>query len=350
MQISAQDARALFTQYLADFYREMSLLVPTGFLQSFFTEVENSTLTISLEVERGYEKVAVDVARGTEGNRNDFSNTTYKQFKPPYYREWFDKTDLALYDRLIGSTDITEGMFVAIMEEVADKLVILQKKIMRAYELQCAQVFETGIVTLNEGINIDFKRKAGSLVNLGAGNYWASAVNPYDTLEAGANFVRQTGKAQGGTVNVLFGSTAWSDFLKNATVLARADIRNFQLDNVRMPQRNSVGASLMGEVAIGSYRALLWTYPEFYDNANNVSTPYMNPKKVVVLPEAPRFKLAYAAVPQLIDEDNPTPKKGRFVIDEYKDPRKVSHVYDVKSAGVAIPVAVDQIYTVQVVA
>jgi hypothetical protein len=251
---------------------------------------------------------------------------------------------------MFGSETIDSANFTRFIEEVAEKLQLLKAKIERAYEKQCAQVLETGIVELNRGINIDFKRKAASLVDKGGGNYWATGtVNPFDDLENGCKFIREKGKSQGEVINGIFGSSALKDFLGNTIVKARADIRNFGLDQVRAPQRNSVGASLHGQVSAGSYRVNIWTYPEVYDNSAGVATPYINPKKVILVPEVPRFKLAFAAVPQLMQPGKPI-KKGAFLFDDFLDEENDKHIYRVKSAGVAVPVAVDQIYTVQVVA
>lgn len=345
--IASSDARALFTKMLVDVYKERT--APTSFLRSFFTVKEEVTKELSIEVQRGTEKIAVDVERGTEGNRNKFSRSTEKIFVPPYYREYFDATELSLYDRLFGSTEIDDGIFTAFLEQVAEKLRLLQDKIERAYEVQCSQVLETGIVTLNAGINIDFKRKAASLVD-NSGSPWTTGTNsPYDDLEEGGNFLRQTGKISGGVINAIMGSSAFSAFLNNTIVKDRADVRNFFLDMVRGPQRNSVGAALHGEVSAGSYNFRIWTYPEFYDNSSGVSTPYINAKKVILLPEAPRFVLGFAAVPQLATVNGGV-KKGAYIVGDYIDERNHKHIFDIRSAGVAIPVAVDQIYTMQVVA
>lgn len=59
--------------------------------------------------------------------------------------------------------------------------------------------------------------------------------------------------------------------------------------------------------------------------------------------------MAHCAVPQLIDQPGQTPQQGPYVIGNYKDPRKVADEFDIQSAFVAVPVAVDQIYTQQVV-
>lgn len=345
--IATSDARALFTKMLIDVYRERT--APTAFLRSFFTVKEEITKELSIEVQRGTEKIAVDVERGTEGNRNKFSRSTEKIFVPPYYREYFDATELSLYDRLFGSTEIDDGIFTAFLEQVAEKLRLLQDKIERAYEVQCSQVLETGIVTLNAGINIDFKRKSASLVD-GSATPWTTGTNdPYEDLESGCNFLRQTGKAQGGTYNAIFGSEVLSAFLNNDIVKARADVRNFFLDMVRGPQRNSVGAALHGEVSCGSYNVRIWTYPEFYDNSSGVSTSYINSKKFILLPEAPRFVLGFAAVPQLATVNGGV-KRGAYIVGDYIDERNHKHIFDIRSAGVAIPVAVDQIYTRKVIA
>ena len=104
MNISTTDARALFTKMLVDVYRERT--TPTSFLRSFFKVKEGRTKEVSIEVQRGTEMIAVDVERGTEGNRNKFSKSTEKIFVPPYYREYFDATDLDLYDRMFGTGEI----------------------------------------------------------------------------------------------------------------------------------------------------------------------------------------------------------------------------------------------------
>ncbi len=346
--IQTSDAKGLFTKKLIDIYRER--ISPMSFLRSFFKVVEASTLELSIEVQRGTEKIAVDIERGTDGNRNKFDKSTEKIFIPPFYREFFDATQLALYDRLFSDTSIEDGVFADFLNQVSEKLGALQDKIERSYEKQCSEVFETGVVQLNAGINIDFKRKASSLVDKGAGAYWATGtVSPYTDMEAAANFLRQTGKSQGSVINVIMGSTAFADFLGNTIVKERADIRNFSLDLVSAPQRNSVGASLHGQVSAGAFRLNIWTYPEFFDTTAGVSTPYVNAKKVFFLPETPRFTLGFAAVPQLLT-DGRRVEKGAFVMGDFIDQRKATHDFEIKSAGVAIPVAVDQIYTLQVVA
>jgi len=345
--INTTSAKDEFTKILVDVYRERPQVM--GFLRSFFKDDIKMTKTLSIEVKRGFEKVAVDVLRGEIGNRNTFSRSSEKIFLPPYHREYFDATDLNLYNTLFGSTSIDAGVFTQFLEEVAEKMGETQDLIERAHEVQCAQVLETGIVTVTIGTNIDYKRKALSLVDKGGGNYWATGtVDPYADLETAARFIRTDGKGQGAVYDVIMGSQALNDFLTNDIVKARADIRNFSLDALITPQRNSVGSSPHGMVSAGSYSFRLWTYPEFRD-VSGTPTEYVNPKKIIVLPENPRFKFGFAAVPQLATQGSGV-KKGKFLFGDYVDERMATHDFDVKSAGLAIPVAIDQIHTTQVVA
>lgn len=339
--ISTTDAQGLLTKAVAAVYKER--ISPTAFLRSFFPSKVFPTLELSIEVQRGKEKVAADVVRGTDGNRNEFTKSSEKIFIPPYYREWFDATQLQLYDRLYGATEINDQIFSAYVNNVVDAQQVVKEKIERAQEIQCAQVLETGIIVLKNG-SIDFKRKAESLVDPGAGNYFANNVDPFAMFEAGCNFIRKSGKTSAVMFNAILGSDALTDLLANTKFKERQNLFNMALDTIAAPQRNSTGASFHGIITAGPYKVALWSYPQFYDNASGISTAYVNPKKVTIIPENPNFIMGFAAVPQLITPNTP-PSIGEFIFGEYIDKRSKSHVMDVESAALALPVAIDTIYT-----
>lgn len=308
---------------------------------------------------RGTEKLAVDVLRGTEGNLNQFSRSSEKIFIPPYFREFFDATDLDFYDRLFGAVggQVDVLTFQSWLEKVAEKLRMLQDKIERAYEKQAAQVFSSGIVTLANGDNIDFKRDALSQIVLAGGDLWdAGGSDPIADLKNAARFIRTKGKSTGGVVNAVFGELALDAFLSNAAVIARADVRNFKLDDITGPQRNATGGVLHGRVSVGSWEANIWSYPEFHDEGG-ISVPYIDEKEVFVLPLNPNFVHGFASVPKVFRDRNNAEfpefilqERAAFVIGNYVDARSDKHVFDVKSAGLPIPVAVDQIHTTKVLA
>lgn len=353
--IAVTDGRALFTKTLIDVYQQR--LKPTSFLRSFFPVDLSPTKEVSIEVERQGEFVAVDIFRGTEGNRNSWSLSTEKIFVPPLYKEYFDATQLDLYDRVLGSQGNAQvPLFAALMNKVADRIGTLQDKIERAFEYQCAQVLQTGQITMFAGSTIDYKRKATSIVDLNVGSgggYFAANSDVFKQFQNGCDFLRTVGKSGDAVFNAIFGATALADFLANTKFTARQNLFNMALDAVAAPTRNATGAAYHGTITAGGYKVQLWSYPQFYDTLVSgvlTSNNYIDPKNVILIPTAPRFKLGHAAVPQLIGQPGEMPSQGEYVVSEFLDTRNKSHDYIIESAAVAIPVAVDQIYTMKAVA
>lgn len=340
-------ARALFTQALVDVYRDITPV--KGFGRSFFRDELNLTKLAKIEVERGFEFVAVDVLRNSDGNANQASRSTEKIIEPPFYSEWLPLNSLDAYDRVLANPSETFEL-AALTREAGQKTAKLRDKIERAYELQTWQVFKNGIVSLSKVAQVDYKRKALSMVDLGGSDYWTvSGSNPIEDLEKGCNFLRTVGKSNGGVVNAIMGSKALDAFLNNAKVKEIGELRRIDLITIKLEQRNALGASLYGAVTVGAYTVMIWTYPEFYDvveGGNVVSKPYVDQNDVIMLPEAPRFVMSYNQVPQLLG-DTYVPQTGAYLLREEIDVQKKAHKMYVESAGIAIPTAVDQIYTIK---
>ena len=350
--LTIREARGLFTKYLAETYKERTR--PLSFLRSFFAPKEGGTRYVSIEVQRGTEKVAADIVRGTEGNINTFSRSTEKIFEPRLYDEKFNATDLDVYDQLhiAQNGTVSSTALMSWIETVSESLGSCQDKIERAYELQASQVFEDGIVTSSVDVNIDYKRKTTSKVDKGAGNYWATGtVDPRLDIQNGCDWLRANGKVQGEVFNMILGKTAMQHLLSNDEFKSQGDIEAYQaLQMIAEPQRNSVGGTLHGYINCGPYKVNLWTYNDGYE-LSGTFTNYINNKKVIIIPETPKFVMAYAAVPVIPkDMDAVINQAGSFHVYEYLDRARKGHYYGVTSAGLAIPVGVDQMYTLQVVA
>lgn len=351
MAISQSDARGLFTKKLLDVYQER--IRPKSFLRSFFPSTFSPTKMVSVEVERGFEKVAVDVVRGSEGNFNRFAKSTEKIYEPPMWREYFNATELDIYDRVLGSQGSDNSqLFAELLNQVGDRIGQLQDKIERAKEIQCAQVLQNGIVTMVNGDNIDFKRKPTSIVDLNigtGGGYFYNNSDAFAQFANAAKFLRTVGKCADFTFLAIFGQTAFADFMANTKVLARQNLFNMSLDTILPPQLGTTGGAFHGTITAGVYRIQLWSYPDYYDNTSGISTPYIDDNKVVVLPPKPRFKFAHCLVPQLVDPGTTrAPQKGEWVYGDFIDNRNAKHDFDVQTCGVPVPVAIDQIYTMQV--
>lgn len=347
--IPASEARNIYTAMVIDMIKESPKVY--SFLRSFFPTKTSATKYLTIDASRGYEKIAKDVVRGADGNLNKFSLATEKKFEPPYFREVINMTDIDLYDRLIGSGNVDSFIFSQFLENTRDKVLAIISKIERAIERQCAQVLQTGIVTLESGDNIDFKRAAASMVNL-TGAYWTTGSNdPITSLQAGLDRIRGVGKSQDQTYNGIFGASAWNALKNNSTFSASADIRRFELATIRTEQRTATGGVPLGQITVGAYILNCWGYTEGYDDDSNSFTKYVNDKNVILLPEKPQFKLGFAAVPQVFGTDGNGPSLvGEYHLNEKIDTFDSVHMMDVKSAPLPIPTAVDQIHTIQAVA
>lgn len=347
--IPTQTAIGVLTNRLIRRYNERA--TATRFLQSFADNDYSPTKYVSVAVVRDQETIAVDVERGTEGNRNKASKATLRTYMPPLYDEFFDVTELDLYDTLFGAQNIDENAFKLFYKDVTAMMDKLIDKFVRAKELQWAQVFETGVVSLINGDDINYNRKAGSMVANSASNTWAtSSVDPYDNMGDRADWIRQNGLSNTSTFDVILGKQAHAAFFNNAKVLARNDLKQMKLDNLSMPRSVGPGAKYHGEVTIGEYTARLWSYPQYYKDANGVMQPYWNPNKYVMLADDIEFVTAHAAVPQLLTQGGMMLQQGPYMPYDYPDFRKATHDFGAKTAPLAVPITIDKFATEEVVA
>lgn len=359
MSIQGAEVRGLFTKYLVNKLEIKAS--PTLFLKSFFKTKTTSAKNVSIEVKRHGEPIAVDVKRTAGPNMNSWSKSTEKIWEPPFFNEGFTLNELDGYDRIFGEMqEVTEDNFAMVLGEAGDKIQLLKDKINRKYELMCAQVLQTGIVTLVNGDNIDFKRQAASKGVLGAGNWWTeTSVDPSTTLQEAAKFIRTQGLAAGSTFNVIFGEAAWNAYVNNPKIQNLADNRRFNLQDIVSPIPFGLGSDFLGRVSAGTYNFNCWGYERFYNPAGTDKTgkeSYIDPKQIIVLPNDIVMDQAYAGVPHVkrgTSAEFPeyiALQPGEFFIDNYLDKKHANHEFYVKSAGIPIPTQVDAIFNKQVVA
>ncbi len=356
MSLPLQQSKALFTKAYMKKFKE-TISVPS-FFKSFFKTKTYVTKTIGIEVQRGTEKIAVDVLRGMDGKRNSFSKSTEKEFMPPFYNEYFDATSLDRYDVAFGANPTASPTTIGYLaSDVAEKYVQLMNKIERSKELQCSQVLETGVVELVNGTNIDYKRKAGSMVDLvGAGGYWTTTTTNIEAqLIAGGDFLRKTGKNASKEVNLALSGEAWVNLKKSDYFKNTANFNQVSLFDVKMPQADASGAAFVGRITAGAYIVNVWVYDEGYINQSGTWTRYMDVTKAVMTPvRGTIFELAHAGVPAIIaDKKNAefseyiAQLKAEYYLNNYIDPKRKAHIFEILSAPLAVPVTVDMIYTMK---
>lgn len=357
--IPANQAMANLTNQLVTTYKQIPK--PTNFLEMFFPTPQaaiSSTRYLYWSVRREGEPVAVDVQRGTDGNFNTFSIHTDKIIDPPYFREYFNITQTDLYYRLWSSPMIDASIMADYQAWVLDHIMSLTNKVKRKYELMRSNILNTGVITLADGSTVDFKRKNESQITASIAWSNASTAKPLDDLQSACEFIRKFGMAEGGNYIAIMAEDAYAEFITTTQVLDRAQKFYLKLTDLQPQFRAPNGSSYHGRFDAGSYTVDVFTYPQFYAPAGSAldgsaSTGFIPAGKVYVIPENPNFITGYAAVPYVpksgtsgFDIQYPQVQRGQYLIGDYIDQRSSAWFMDVKSAGIPLPTAINQIATI----
>lgn len=356
--IPANQALGNFTQQLVTTYKQIPK--PTNFLEMFFPTPQSavsSSRYIYWAVRREGEPVAVDVTRGTEGNRNTFSISTDKIMDPPFFKEYFDLTQTDLYYRAWNSANISESAMADYMAWALDHAMSITNKIKRSVELQRSSILNTGQFTLNNGDTVNFNRRSASIVTASIAWSNSTTATPLTDLGAGCEFIRKYGMTSGGNFIAIMAEDAYAEFISCNQVLDRAQKYYLKLTDLQPQFRSANGSSYHGRFDAGSYTVDVFTYPQFYAPAGSAldgsaSTPFVPAGKVFLIPENPDFITAYGAVPFLpkkgtspLDIAIPGIMRGQYLIGDYMDERNTAWNLAVSSAPIPLPTAVDQMYT-----
>lgn len=361
MAISIQEHSSLLTSKVIGSFTDKSP-IREGFSGLFPAET-TPTLYVDITVKRGTARAAVDVQRFAEGDKTKMSVTTEKKYLPPFFKKDYDysKEDIYLTTAAFGTTGNATAN--KLMHDTALEAVMSNKdEIVRAIRIQQAQVLQTGIVTIKNGDNIDFKRKAASIVNVDtAGDYWSvsATATPITDIQKGLKFLREVGRSGGlASVNVVMRDTAFTAFMNTTQVKDLADFRRIERIDVGFPIfSEATGMSYQGRLAAGDFVVNVWTYNEFYEDASGNIVYYLDEGNVVMIPTDFEGKTVFGALPAEVmstvggvTEIVPGIVEKDFLLRAYSDRRTLSSTLELTSAPLVIPFSIDKIYTMKVLA
>jgi hypothetical protein len=358
MAISLIEHSNALTKKIVGVFEE-NIPVRSGF-SAWFPEETTPTLEVDVEVQRGADLIAVDVVRFTEGNKNKFSRVSEHKYIPPYFKEDYDfQRDQVYMNTIALGVGLDNAQVNSVIARNAVKNVSKNRdKIVRAIRKQQADVLQTGIITLANGDNIDFKRKASSMVV--TVNLWSNATTakPIDDIRAGMTFLRNIGNSSGASVNVVMRGDAFAAMMACDQMSKQGPyvVEQIQRINVGMPQfTESTGFALQGRVAAGDFVVNLWTYNEKYTDANGATQYYLDNANVVIIPDDFQGKTIFGGLPTLntttiggSSVDIPGIVEANYLIRSYSDKKTLSSTIELTSAPLVIPFTIDKIYTVKV--
>jgi hypothetical protein len=290
---------------ISAYYQEAS---PTAFFSGMFrTRPENfhTSEEVEIDIVRSEEDVSIvvqDLSTGYRMNSDDLY--TNKGFKPPIHKEAVPINSFDLIKRMPGQNPFESPDFRAnVITRMFSGMRKVERKIRRAIELQASQVMQTGQVTLTD-INgtalytLDYKPKASHFPT--AGTSWATATlaEKIGDLTALADQIRSDGLMD--PDQIAFGSDAWENLLQTDGFLARFDQRRADLGMITSMETLGSGGIYRGTIELGNYKLDVFTYNGRYkDPQSGVSTPYMDPGKVVIRSSMARLDATFGAIPNI---------------------------------------------------
>lgn len=280
------------------------------FLSGFFQSPPENFHTsekIEIDIERDGEDVAVAITDlSVKGRQNEASVYTNKEFAPAIYKELATIPAYKLLEREPGEHPYIEPRY----DEAAVRRVLrayrkLENKIRRAVELQAAQVLQTGTVECKDAAGhtiyeIDFDAKATHFAS--ASNTWGGGSDdPLGDIEKLAGVVYDDGKVEPN--KLVFGNTAWIEFIKNDDVQKMLDNRRYNLGSIDRPQVRGEGGKFHGWISVGSFTFELWTYNgKYIDPQVGTLTPFVDNDHVIMLGDG-RLDLTFGGIPRIGSPD-----------------------------------------------
>lgn len=280
----------------------------SGFFQSPARNFHNSQ-DVEVDILREDEEVAVTVADISAGARlNEATVLTNKRFTPPVYKEAGPINAYQLMLRSAGEHPFVDPDYQAnAMAASMDIGRRCEEKIRRAVELMASQVLQTGELTLkdsggNSTFAMDFFPKTTHFPSAGTAWSTSATATPIDDLESLANVIMTNGREM--PTDLIFGRTAYLEFMACTQVLNYADNRRINIVNLDRPELPGEGAVYHGTLAAGQYRFNMWTYLGRYKDVETATiTEYVDPGKVIMLNPNSRRDLTWGGIPTIGGRD-----------------------------------------------
>ena len=294
------------TKRMLKAYTQMAqpLLFLSGLFQSP-PENFHTTEEVEIDITRSDEDLSIviqDLSTGYRMNSEDLY--TNKGFKPPIHKEALPINSFDLLKRMPGQDPFQSPDFRAnIITRMFNGMTKIERKIRRSVELQASQVLQTGIVTLADSAGVDlytldYKPKSSHFPT--AGTSWATAtgLQKIGDLSNLAEVVRNDGLAD--PDQLIFGIDAFENFISDADVQKRFDIRRIDLGTIAPMEMRGNGGTFRGIVEIGNYKYDVWTYGGRYKHPQTgVKTQYIDPGKITMRASSGRLDATFGAIPNI---------------------------------------------------
>lgn len=263
---------------------------PAFFLNTFFTQVENSEteeVFFDVELEGTKRRLAPYVHPLVEGKIVESQGFETKSFKPAYTKDKRVHDATRPFKRTAGENIGTgqnltaaQRFELALRRDLRDQVDILTRR----FEVQAIEALKLGTVTVNmqmpngveKTVVVNFGRDADLQISLGVGTYWGEAgVNPLENLEDWGLDVLQK---SGSTIrNIVMDPSAWRVFRASTDLEKRLDLRRVQSGQMNL---GMIPDHVQYKGTDGTYD--YWVYADWvYDEALEDEVPMLDTGRVI---------------------------------------------------------------------
>ena len=286
---------------------------PTDFFTSLFRAPEQNfhkSELVEIDIIRDDEDIAVPVLNMTSGRRGaDLTKYVNKGFTPAVLKYETTIPASELMKRAPGVDPFTDPNFALAAADAAFRATRkFEQMIRRTVELMCAQVMQTGVITLVDAASTtiyscDYQPKdtTGTLASgdniVTTGTAWATdgaTGDPIGDLTTLAVNITTNGKLP--PTDIAFGADAWSRFIANTTVKKQWDFINANRGTLVQPTDRG-GAMYQGTIVIGARSYRLWLYDGMYKSPAGTMTRFLTSDKAVMWADSGRRDLTFGDTP-----------------------------------------------------
>ena len=293
----------LLEEYVSTPATPMYLSSKFGVTERSFHDSEK----VEVHIQEGGEDVAVPQTNAGDGyNKNQTGGFVGKKFSTPVFKEseTFDASEV-YSGQLIGTHMYSDPGF---QEKVISRAMwsaeVLQSKILRAMELQAAQIFTTGAITSvnSAGATVfseSFGAKGTHFFNSSVDWDTTATAAPITDITNAANLIQNDSHLR--PDEVIFGAESFDAALAVTSFNSRFKdaSESWALGRISPEMVDAaLNAQLVGTLWAGGHHLRLYVYNATYKNPNGgAATKYILKNQVVVRASAGRMQATFGGIP-----------------------------------------------------
>lgn len=332
-------------------------------ISNFFPRQTIATNMVSTLIKKNKNYISLDIVNYGEGKFNKESKVQENFYVPPVYEEgYFFDTD-SLY-----MTTVANGLLTSvpannqIAQKALNQMRLNREMIERSIIKQQWDFATTGIVVLKNGDNVNYQRSAASIVDITSygATYWNDSAlsHPLDDYQKAGAYLRNKGRSKARTFYSIMKSSTYNLLVKNTEIKELLNSRRANRAELHMPEIDLVsGMNYQGTLSTTDFEIILVTYDDSYlSPTTNLDVDFLADNLVVNIPTDFKGATIFAALKAKgmanvgVNANVPVLKEAEYSLRDFWDDRSLTGGLLLNSSPLVMPVDVDLIHTMKVLA